>query len=182
MPAAPAPASASGPAPQQMVDALYSAFGDNHSRAVHAKGVMAVGTFEPSQEGAAQTQTRLGDPTAAEVDRSASRCAFYEDVDIDFMIALLGGPEMTVWDTEPPCEICGRRTHFLASPGSGSVFRPLLNVPPDHIAPLPIQAWMAGWFVALITKIPKYRTIVMFRETVRCRCTPSTSLASTRPQ
>jgi catalase len=36
------------PAPQQMVNALYSAFGDHHSRAVHAKGIMAVGTFEPS--------------------------------------------------------------------------------------------------------------------------------------
>lgn len=38
------------PAPQRMVDALYSAFGDNHSRAVHAKGIMATGTFEPSPE------------------------------------------------------------------------------------------------------------------------------------
>ena len=33
-----------------MVNALYSAFGDNHSRAVHAKGLMAVGYFEPSSE------------------------------------------------------------------------------------------------------------------------------------
>jgi catalase len=41
---------AAEPTPQKMVDALYSAFGDNHSRAVHAKGVMAVGTFEPSAE------------------------------------------------------------------------------------------------------------------------------------
>jgi catalase len=40
------------PAPQQMVDALYSAFGDHHSRAVHAKGIMAVGTFEPTPEAA----------------------------------------------------------------------------------------------------------------------------------
>jgi catalase len=38
------------PTPQKMVDALYSAFGDNHSRAVHAKGVMAVGTFEPTAD------------------------------------------------------------------------------------------------------------------------------------
>ena len=38
------------PAPQQMVDALYSAFGDHHSRAVHAKGIVAEGIFEPSQE------------------------------------------------------------------------------------------------------------------------------------
>ena len=43
---------AAEPAPQQMVDALYSAFGDHHSRAVHAKGIMAVGTFEPTSESA----------------------------------------------------------------------------------------------------------------------------------
>ena len=36
------------PSPRKMVDALYSAFGDNHSRAVHAKGTMATGTFEPA--------------------------------------------------------------------------------------------------------------------------------------
>jgi catalase len=35
-----------------MVDALYSAFGDHHSRAVHAKGIMAVGSFEPTSEAA----------------------------------------------------------------------------------------------------------------------------------
>lgn len=40
------------PAPQKMVDALYSAFGDNHSRAVHAKGIMAAGTFQPAPEAA----------------------------------------------------------------------------------------------------------------------------------
>jgi catalase len=38
------------PRPQQMVDALYSAFGDHHSRAVHAKGIIASGTFEPATE------------------------------------------------------------------------------------------------------------------------------------
>jgi catalase len=37
------------PTPQQMVDALHTAFGDHHSRAVHAKGIMAIGTFEPSE-------------------------------------------------------------------------------------------------------------------------------------
>jgi catalase len=50
--AAPPPAAAAAPAPQQMVDALYSAFGDHHCRAVHAKGIMAVGTFTPSPEAA----------------------------------------------------------------------------------------------------------------------------------
>jgi catalase len=46
--AATQPVVAAAPAPQQMVDALYSAFGDHRSRAVHAKGLMAVGTFEPT--------------------------------------------------------------------------------------------------------------------------------------
>ena len=50
--AATQPVAATAPAPQQMVDALYSAFGDHHSRAVHAKGIMAVGTFEPTLEAA----------------------------------------------------------------------------------------------------------------------------------
>ncbi len=36
--------------PQQMVDALHSAFGVHHARAVHAKGVLLTGTFTPSVE------------------------------------------------------------------------------------------------------------------------------------
>ena len=47
------------PAPQQMVNALYSAFGDHHSRAVHAKGIMAVGTFEPAPEAAALSKASI---------------------------------------------------------------------------------------------------------------------------
>ncbi len=54
-----APAAVSQPAPQQMVDAFYSAFGDHHSRAVHAKGVMAVGVFEPSAEAATLTMAKV---------------------------------------------------------------------------------------------------------------------------
>jgi catalase len=46
------PPVSAAPRPQQMVDALYSAFGDHRSRAVHAKGIMAVGTFEPASEAA----------------------------------------------------------------------------------------------------------------------------------
>jgi catalase len=36
--------------PQQLVDALYAVFGDNHSRAVHAKGVLLAGDFTPRSE------------------------------------------------------------------------------------------------------------------------------------
>jgi catalase len=60
-PPAPPPAiiSPAAPAPQQMVDALYSAFGDHHSRAVHAKGIMAVGTFQPSPEAAGLSKASI---------------------------------------------------------------------------------------------------------------------------
>ena len=34
--------------PKQLVDALHSAFGDHHARAVHAKGIILSGTFTPS--------------------------------------------------------------------------------------------------------------------------------------
>jgi catalase len=50
---------AAAPAPQQMVDALYSAFGDHHSRAVHAKGIIAEGIFEPSAEAAGLTKASI---------------------------------------------------------------------------------------------------------------------------
>ncbi len=43
---------AAAPSPQQMVDALHAAFGDHHSRAVHAKGIMALGTFTPVADAA----------------------------------------------------------------------------------------------------------------------------------
>jgi catalase len=36
--------------PQQMVDALHSAFGTHHARAVHAKGIVLTGTFTPTPE------------------------------------------------------------------------------------------------------------------------------------
>lgn len=36
--------------PGQLVDALHSAFGDHHARAVHAKGIILEGTFTPAAE------------------------------------------------------------------------------------------------------------------------------------
>jgi catalase len=47
------------PAPQQVVNALYSAFGDNHSRAVHAKGIMVEGMFEPASDSLNITKASL---------------------------------------------------------------------------------------------------------------------------
>jgi catalase len=60
--APPVPAiTVSQPAPQQMLNAFYVAFGDNHSRAVHAKGIMAMGTFEPSAKAKTLTKAKLFD-------------------------------------------------------------------------------------------------------------------------
>jgi len=47
------------PKPQQMTNAYYSAFGDNHSRAVHAKGILVEGTFTPDPAARAVTKARL---------------------------------------------------------------------------------------------------------------------------
>ena len=43
-------ATAAEPTPQQM-DAMHSAFGDHHSRAVHAKGTIVEGSFDPAARG-----------------------------------------------------------------------------------------------------------------------------------
>lgn len=45
--------------PAQLVDALHSAFGVHHARAVHAKGVLLEGTFTPAPEAKAFSQVAL---------------------------------------------------------------------------------------------------------------------------
>jgi len=42
--------------PAELVDALHTAFGNNHSRAVHAKGIILEGTFTPDKEAAKLTK------------------------------------------------------------------------------------------------------------------------------
>lgn len=74
-----------------------------------------------------------------------SPCSFWEDVTPEAMIAQLGGPENTLWDCQPPCPVCDRLTFYLASPGEGSVYRPLLSREHDPER-LPPEAWMARWF------------------------------------
>lgn len=59
----PAPAHAS---PAQLVDALHTAFGQHHTRAVHAKGVILEGSFVPAPK--ASTLTK-----AAHLQRTSSR-------------------------------------------------------------------------------------------------------------
>lgn len=75
----------------------------------------------------------------------SSPCGFWGEVDLDHMIHLLGGPQMTLWDCEPPCPLCHRRNHFMASPSRGTPMRPLLSRPPDAIVLLPLEAWLAHW-------------------------------------
>jgi catalase len=56
---------AAEPTPQQMVDALHTTFGDNHSRAVHAKGTIVEGSFTPDP--AARSLTAVALFSAAKV-------------------------------------------------------------------------------------------------------------------
>lgn len=54
--------------PGELVHALHTAFGEHHARAVHAKGIVLEGSFEPDPEAAALTR-------AAHLQRTASRVA-----------------------------------------------------------------------------------------------------------
>src|SRR4051812_28228035 len=47
------------PTGQQMTDAMYTAFGDNHSRAVHAKGILMQGTYTPDPAARSITKAKL---------------------------------------------------------------------------------------------------------------------------
>ena len=47
------------PKPQAMVDALHAAFGDHHSRAVHAKGIIVEGSFTPDPGARKLSKTKL---------------------------------------------------------------------------------------------------------------------------
>src|ERR1700733_5807602 len=42
--------------PAQLVDALHTTFGDHHSRAVHAKGIILEGEFTPDAQAAKWTK------------------------------------------------------------------------------------------------------------------------------
>jgi len=42
-------------------------------------------------------------------------------------LAPLMGEEATLWDQRPSCPACGRPSHFMASPGQGTPFRPLVT-------------------------------------------------------
>ena len=50
---------APAPTGQQMTDAMHAAFGDNHSRAVHAKGTLVEGTFTPDPAARSVSKAKL---------------------------------------------------------------------------------------------------------------------------
>lgn len=45
--------------PQDLVDALHSAFGNHHARAVHAKGIILKGSFTPTKEASLLSKTPI---------------------------------------------------------------------------------------------------------------------------
>lgn len=46
------------------------------------------------------------------------------EIDVDKLLAE-HGPDWSAWDRRPPCARCGKPGHYMASPGTGSPFRPL---------------------------------------------------------
>ena len=106
-----------------------------------------MGNYDHSRRAAMRWKGTLGDMLAegTRVIRSCSACDLWGEVDLDHMVALLGGADMTLWDCRPPCPYCGQPMTHLASPARGTPYRPLTSDVPDHIRPLPAQAWMAGW-------------------------------------
>ena len=54
-----APAVVPGQTPLDLVNALHTAFGEHHARAVHTKGVLMMGTFAPSKEAQAYTSAPI---------------------------------------------------------------------------------------------------------------------------
>lgn len=55
-------------------------------------------------------------------------CKFHIDIDVWGKVAELG-PDGDLWDRRGECPLCGKRTHFMCSPGPGTVFRPMLTQP-----------------------------------------------------
>ena len=55
-----------------------------------------------------------------------SKCKLRRDVDVAALVDK-EGPRSTLWDRRPICPRCGERTHYMASPGPGTPFRPMLS-------------------------------------------------------
>lgn len=46
------------------------------------------------------------------------------ELDLDALIAVFGRDHV-LWDRRPPCATCGKRGHYMASPGPSTPYRPL---------------------------------------------------------
>ncbi|HEY2357499.1 MAG TPA: hypothetical protein VGH86_08615 [Phenylobacterium sp.] len=56
----------------------------------------------------------------------ATDCRRWVALNVDSLIAEYG-PDHMLWDRRPPCALCGGKTHYMASPGPSTPFRPLLG-------------------------------------------------------
>lgn len=53
-------------------------------------------------------------------------CGLWEEVDV-MDLFLTWGPDHSLWDSFPPCAVCGEPTTFFTSPGPGTPFLPLVT-------------------------------------------------------
>src|SRR5215469_7688240 len=53
-------------------------------------------------------------------------CRRWTVLNVDNLIAEFG-PDHMLWDRRPACALCGGKTHFMATTGPGTPFRPLLS-------------------------------------------------------
>lgn len=56
----------------------------------------------------------------------SGNCPHWSDIDLDGMIEQLG-PDAHLWDSRAPCPVCGVEQHFMASPGGGTPFTPMIR-------------------------------------------------------
>ena len=53
-------------------------------------------------------------------------CRRWADLDLEALTREFG-EEFMLWDRRPPCPACGASTHYMASPGPSTPYRPLLS-------------------------------------------------------
>lgn len=86
-----------------------------------------MGSYDESRRSPMAWQSTLGAMRAHGTAVILTGCACRKTaIDIEAMIATLG-PDADLWDVHPICARCGRRQHYMASPGDGTPFRPLIS-------------------------------------------------------
>lgn len=104
-----------------------------------------MGNYDIRRRGVMAWQSTLGEMKryGTRVRLMGCGCPHWSEVDLDEMIAALG-EDGSLWDRRPPCPKCDRLQHFMASPGEGTPFLPLLSQPRDSDEkPLPYH--VGGW-------------------------------------